>query len=364
MTARFKLDIDNTQLINNYNLIKNRVSNPDNIIGCCIKSNAYGLGMIKVADILNKNDNHCWFCVQSKDEGVELRKSGFKNRIIIISSIFSWEIQDILEYNLTPVISTLNILNIFIDQAKDNELNTPFKIHLMFESGMNWLGLQENDILKAVEKCKQYQSIIELEGIATHFATSDDEGDEGKKFFEMQMNSFLEIKSKTLEILPSISYFHCANSGAIMNYDQSHLNIIQPGILLYGLYEGSQRLGFEFVGKLKTHLTCIRKINKGEKVGYSNNFIATKDSVIATLPIGYANGFMRLNSGKLQVQINGEIFNQIGNIGMNSMMIDISNAKNKINEEDKVLIIESAKDIRKLANNCLTIDYEIITSFK
>jgi alanine racemase len=382
MKERIELIIDNLALENNYDLIKKTTNNGTNnspIVACCIKSNAYGFGMLKVASILRSKDENCWFCVQSLAEGIELRKAGFKNRILIISAIFSWEVYGVIEYSLTPIISTHKILNHFIqalsqdrgdrgDNREDED--SPFLVHLMFESGMNWLGMQDQSILEAVEICNQNRELLKLEGIATHFATSDAPEENGQAFFKRQLENFLSIKSKSLATYPDINYFHAANSGAIMNYTHSHLDIVQPGILLYGLFEDSYKKGFKLIGSLKTYITCIKKISKGEAVGYSNTFIAPRDSIIGTLPIGYYNGISRANSGQLVVIINDQKFPQVGNIGMNSMMIDLTsydgngNLIETVKDEDEVTVISTSECVNDMAKNCNTISYEIVTALR
>jgi alanine racemase len=362
MKKRATLFISQSKLINNYHEIKKQ--KPNSIIACCVKSNAYGLGLENVVKILANQDPSCWFCVRNIEEGIQIRKLGYSNRVLIISTIFSFELDEIIKYKLTPVISNFTCLKELAKLNKHHEINT-FPIHLFYESGMNWLGFSRNDLIEAIEFA--LNNNLEIEGIATHYSSSDDEK---REYYHKQIHNFNTLKKEIKKLYPKVKYFHSANSGALLSEEEISRDILQPGLILYGLFPSDyiqnlalkKHFNFQFIARLVSYITSIKKVKTSEGVGYGPSFFTEKEINIGVIPLGYYNGISRLNSNKLVVQIKNKYFNQVGNVSMNSIIINLKNEK--IDDEETVTIFETSEEIDKIAKNSQTINYEIITNLR
>ena len=324
-----------------------------------IKANAYGHGMVEVATELNKLGIN-YFGVAFADEGVILRQNGFTQNIIVLVPETNGNAKLCVEMDLTPVIYSYEFAETLSREALASGKTA--KGHLFIDTGMNREGLRPHMALGFMQKAVTLPN-LKIEGICTHFATSTS----NMNFAEDQLTLF----NKTLDELKShgfeFQYKHAANSGAIINLPGSRFNLVRPGMTLYG-YPPSEDMGDKLslkpVMTLKTKVVSVRRIYKGDTVGYGLEYISDQERNIATIPIGYGDGYFRNLTHKAQCLINGKRYDFVGTICMDVSMIDVGD--DYINIGDEVVLIGTQKDefisAYELANLIGTIPYEITSA--
>lgn len=328
------IEIDLNKIRANYQTIKQKANGA--LICPVIKDNAYGHGSIRLAKLYEELKAD-YFAVSNIDEALILRKENIKTPILILGYTPIDRIKEVKDYDITQCIYSLKY-------AKEiNDLNILIKAHLKIDTGMNRLGFKDEEEILETIKLKN----LSFEGIFTHFSDVDD-----KAFTERQFKEFNKIIDSLKDKGITFKIRHCANSGSLFKYPEYNLDMVRPGIVLYGLggYQGlTQAL------ELKSIISHIKTVNKGEYIGYNRLFKASKDLKVATIPIGYGDGYLRINSGKNVVYINNKEAHILGNICMDQMMVDVSDIDCKL--YDEVLIYG---DLEKIAKNIDTISYELI----
>jgi len=314
-----------------------------------VKANAYGHGsteMTKTLMSLGLSN----FGVATLEEASELIEAKIKCNILILGSIHDNEILEAIKKNIIFTVYDLDQLNL-INGLKSKKIS----FHLKIDTGMNRLGIGINEIEETI-KVIQNNNNLNLEGVYTHFPESEKiESD----FTKNQIYQFNKIIKRYKSNIENIKFFHMANSAGIINYPDSHLNMVRPGILIYGLAESRGNNLFP-VMKLKSSIIKIRSLNKGESVSYGRTFIAEKNMKIGVIPIGYADGLPRFLSNKGFVIYKERKCKIIGRVCMDLTIIDLTECLNpKVNDE--VIVFDdsqyTAKDISLIAK---TIPYEII----
>lgn len=300
-----------------------------------VKANCYGLGIKCVKSILLGGANY--LSVSSLEEALKIRKIT-NTRILVLEPIDTKYIDKAHKNNITLTISSLEYLN----KVKNKE----FTCHLKINTGMNRLGISSNKELNEVYKIIK-DSNIKLEGIYTHIYKSSD-----KILTEKQFKCFESI-TKDID-LNEFEIIHIPNSETITNYKKKdYVNGCRMGIIMYGF---SNNLKLESVFTLKSKIIEIKHIKKGDTVGYDGNYKATKDELIGIVPIGYADGIIRKNTGRY-VYINNNRYQIVGNICMDMLFVLIDE---NVKLNDEVLIIKDNNHINEIANYLDTINYEVM----
>ena len=340
-----RLEVDIHKFLENVNQIQKYVEGKQ--VMPVLKANAYGTYINSRINIIRKFPI---VAVALVDEGVSLRKIGYCGDILILNQPSKEEIPMITENSLTVGLSEISFLESCIQE------NASFPIHIEIETGMNRTGVpisQLENFLDALKKSK-----LQVKGIYSHFSSADCD----RAYTEKQIDLFktaLEIASKK-EM--KFQYIHISASNGLLNYKLPFTNLVRPGILLYGYepYKDSNKtLPVQPICALKTEITFLKKVKKGEAISYSQNYVCEKDSLIATIPIGYGDGYRRCLSNKGYVVIHGKKARIVGNICMDSCMIDVSEIDCQIG--DTVNIIEEQTiPLDIVAEECETINYEIL----
>jgi alanine racemase len=314
-----------------------------------IKANAYGTYINKQIDLIN---NYEIVAVAIAEEAKYLRENGYKGEILILNQPDISDIETILKYDISSGTSNIEFLKQLVLKGKRA------KIHLELETGMGRTGikLEENETI--CFKIKE-NPLIEVEGVYTHFAVAD----EDKEYTNLQIERFnrgLEIIKK---YFPNIKYIHYSASNGILNADNTNCNTVRPGIIMYGYepFEGAyKKINLKPVARLKSKINFVKKINKGDSVSYGRIFIAEKETIVATVPIGYADGIRRSMTGA-NVVVNGRLAKIIGKVCMDSFMIDVTDIPN-VNVGDTVFIWDNENiTLNDVAKKCNTINYEILS---
>ncbi|MDE2027963.1 MAG: alanine racemase [Candidatus Omnitrophica bacterium] len=331
-----------------------------------IKADAYGHGMMQVAEALNNAGCKYW-TVSNTGEGVSLRAMGFKEqKILLIESTLTLEAKEIVAYNLTPT-----VCNIEMAQALDYwaaEAGKQVPVHIKVDTGMGRLGVTEEEALDFVETVRRECPHLILEGIYTHLPLADTDRD----FTVAQMRRFRDIVFALENQDLTFTYVHASNSMGLGDYKSELFNLARPGIMLYGIYpreDLKEKVHLKPVMSIKARILFVQPIAKGRGISYGHTFKAKEDMIVAVLPIGYSNGYLRALSNKAFVLVEGVRCPVVGRVTMDQIIVDItpvtlSGQVPKIGDE--VVIMGSQKDecigANELAHWADTISYEILCS--
>lgn len=350
-------EISLINLAHNLNFIRAASGNSEII--AIVKANAYGHGIVEISRELSRLGVK-FFGVAFSDEGVILRKAGIENTIIVLVPETNSNTKKCVDYNLTPVVYSLDFIHELNSYAAES--GKTVNAHLFIDTGMSREGIAPKNALDFMKQSAQY-SAVNINGICTHFATSTSDIVFAKKQ--------LELFNSTIDVLEKAGFWfelkHAANSGAMVKLPESKFNAIRPGLTLYGVppsYENDIDYALRPIMSVKTSVISVREINRGDTVGYSFAYVSDKKTKIATLPIGYGDGFLRALTNKAQCLINGKRYNLVGTICMDVCMADVLD--DDIKEGDEVVIIGSqysesisAYELAELAG---TIPYEILAA--
>lgn len=357
------VEIDLNQLDENIKNIKNKVK--DKKIIAMIKADAYGHGSFEIAKELEKNSVKA-FGVAIYQEAKELRNKGIKSEINIFSYTPEWFIEDSIKEDFILNCLDYEYAKILSDKAL--KLGKKAKVLIAIDTGIGRLGFLPSDkSIEEIEKISKLKGIV-MQGIYTHFSESDNKD---KKRTKTQLDKFLFVLKNLESKKVKFKDYHSANSGAIVDCEETYFNCVRPGLIMYGYYPSNEvkkdRIKVKPILSLKAKIIQIADLSKGQGISYGSTFITKNDhTLIATLGLGYADGYFRSLSNRGKVLINGNIVNQVGRVCMDHIMVDVTNVKN-IKKLDVATIIGQDMDKEQWADDiALTVDtisYEILTSF-
>jgi len=330
----------------NFKYIAAKLSKENKIIAV-IKAYAYGLGDIEIAKTLESLGVD-FFWVADFDEGVQLRKGGI-HLPIIVANPGTKSLKTVLEHNLEPVIYSHKMLDLY------SSTQTPIDIHIKFNTGMNRYGFEANDVHPILEKLAQHPN-LKLKSICSHLASSDDPQKDG--FSKQQIELFNSISANINAKLHREVPTHILNSNGTLRFPIKSSEWIRLGISLFG---GLHHDDLKQIFTLKSVISQIRSIEKGDSVGYQNSFIAEEKMKIAVIPVGYADGLNRkLGNSSGHVLINHKKCPIIGDISMDSFMADVTQVD--VEEGSEVIIFSPEHSVSLLASELDTIPYEIMAT--
>ncbi len=320
-----------------------------------VKAAGYGSGSSEIGSVM-EHSGADYLTVAYTDEGVELRQKGSRLPIMIMNTEEA-AFDTLLAYNLEPEIYSFKLLNSFISFLEEREAEE-FPIHIKLDTGMHRLGFTENELEELV-RLLRYNNRVKVQSVFSHLAGSDDPVHDD--FTSRQSEMFLR---STKTIASGLGYDflkHLSNTSAIFRHPQLQLNMVRLGIGLYGYDSNSEvQKRLKTVASLKTSVSQIKEIAAGESVGYSRKGIVTRDSRIATVRIGYADGYPRiLSNGKGHMLVNGRLAPVIGNICMDMTMLDVTDIE--VTEGDEVIVFNEDLKVSEVAEWASTIPYEILT---
>ena len=322
-----------------------------------IKADAYGHGIVRIARELTNYSQVAYLGIAHIKEGVMLRKKGINRPILAMSCVDSFDLNMMDEFEITPVVHSLFLLDRIIEFAKNK--GKRIKVHLKFDTGMARLGIREEEVEKAINVCLKNTDYLNVDGIMSHF--SDSESD--FEWTERQLNRFKRIVKAFEDSGIMIRLKHIANSGAIISSKKTHLNCVRPGLFMYG-YAPSLKLknniDLKPVLEIQSQLVNIHRLKKGEGISYGRTFTADKDMKVGVVAFGYADGLFRSLSNRMHCIVNGKRVKQIGTICMDMFMCDLSDVK--ANVSDTVIIMNEELTAYELAEKSGTIPYEILTN--
>jgi alanine racemase len=348
------LEINLNSISHNLSFFKSKLK-PTTKMMVMVKAFGYGNGGFEIAKLLEHHKVD-YLGVAFADEGISLINAGISLPIMVLNPETT-SFSSIIQYKLEPEIYSLKGLNAFLKIAQQRKLKQ-YPIHIKLDTGMHRLGFSaENlDELIAVLKGNKY---VNVKSILSHMATSDDL--EHQDFANSQIDLFEKLSSKLTAELKIKPIRHILNTSGISNFPQAQYDMVRLGIGLYGVSNDSEEQKYlENVGTLKSIISQIRTIKVGESVGYGRRFVAEKQTKIATIPIGYADGISRhWGNGLGFVTINNQKAAIVGSICMDMLMVDITGINCK--EGDSVIIFGESPSVSFIAEQLKTIPYEILT---
>ncbi|MBS7254921.1 bifunctional UDP-N-acetylmuramoyl-tripeptide:D-alanyl-D-alanine ligase/alanine racemase [Flavobacterium branchiicola] len=349
------LEINLDSISHNLNYYKSKLASDVKIM-VMVKAFGYGNGGLEIAKLLEHHKVD-YLGVAFADEGISLKNGGVKLPIMVLNPE-STSFPSIIQYQLEPEIYSLKGLNAFLKIAKEKNLKD-FPIHIKLDTGMHRLGFEENTIEELIETLK-HNSSVRVQSVLSHLATSDEPKHFG--FVEKQIALFEQLSSKLIAELNINPIRHILNTSGISNFPNAQFNMVRLGIGLYGVSnDPTEQKYLENVGTLKSIISQVRVIPSGDSVGYGRRFMAQKETKIATIPIGYADGISRLWGNEVGfVTIKNQKANIVGSVCMDMLMVDVSHIDCK--EGDSVIIFGESPTVVEMAAALKTIPYEIMTS--
>jgi alanine racemase len=312
-----------------------------------VKADAYGHGAIVLSRELHQMGIER-FGTATVLEAIELRKAGIQTPVVVLSGMTVSQLPLLLQYDLIPSVYEFEFLKALDEFTTKHQREV--SIHLKVDTGMGRLGFQPEDAAVVLQQRYPY---VRVEGVYTHFANADVQDDD---YTRLQLQRFVNFLH---ESDVHVRYRHAANSAAILNFPQSHLDLVRPGLILYGLSPANAVIAQHPILSLKSRIIVLRRIAKGETIGYGRTFQAERDSLIATLPIGYADGLRRNLSNRLEVEVCGKMCQIAGTISMDLCMLDVTDVADQVQLQEEVTFIGPRTTCWDWANLLETIPYEI-----
>lgn len=356
MNHRTYLKIDLNKLEHNFNCVRNKLPSDVKILGV-IKANAYGHGAVEIGKFL---DDKCdFFGVACIEEAVELKKAEIKTPILILGRVFPFDIETAVKYDVRIPIFSYKDAVVLSNEAVKQEKNVPF--HFCIDTGMSRIGFQVSD--ESANICKSITELpnIFAEGLFSHFATADEndlskaveQRNKYKKFCKMLSDREVEIPIK-----------HLNNSAGIMNFDE-YFDMCRMGIITYGLYPSDEVdkgiLDLEPIMSWHAKISHVKELEPNREISYGGTFKTDKITKVATVPVGYADGFPRCLSNKGRVIINGKYAKILGRVCMDQFMVDVSDIECNVNDE--VVLFGTQKNahifLEELSNSAYSFNYEL-----
>lgn len=360
MEKRTWAEIDLDALAHNMREIR-KITNPNAQIMAVVKADAYGHGVKECAKTLLENGADR-FAVATLDEAKELRNIFSDVPILILGSSMEEEAREIIKNEIMPNVYTYEFAKALSDTAL--ELDKKVKVHVKLDTGMSRIGFvvrdgDNDDLIDEIVKISELP-MLEIEGIFSHFAVSDEDRDD---YTRLQFNRFMGVCNALEKRGVKIPIKHICNSAGIMMYPEYHLDMVRPGVIMYGMYPSNfvdkTRLDLKYVMSLKSVITYVKDIEPGRGVSYGVEYIADGVARIATVPVGYADGYLRMLAGKAKIAVNGKLFPIAGRICMDQCMIDVTSVNNIKRGDEALIFGDGAVTVDDVAGWIGTINYEV-----
>lgn len=350
----------------NLDAIAQNVRNIKELIGekkvlmAVVKGNAYGHDILEVSSVVLKN-GASRLAVARLEEGIFLRKAGVAVPILILGLTLKQQAELLVSYNITPAVCEYEMIEKLSESAiKEDKV---IKVHLKVDTGMGRIGIFSHDILSFIKKVRALKN-VEIEGIFTHFSVADEKN---KTYTEEQFKKFMEVLTLLEKEEIRIPIKHVGNSATLLDLPHMWLDLVRPGISIYGLYpstEVKKTIKLIPAHSFRTRIVFLKELSSGEYISYGRTYTTIKKRTkIASLPVGYADGYNRLLSNQGEVLVRGRRFPIIGRICMDQCMIDVSSLR-EVKIGDEVVLWgrqgEEEITVEEISEKIGTINYEIV----
>lgn len=362
MKTRTEVSINLDAVEYNYNQIRKKIPNTTKLLAV-IKADAYGNGAVPISQFL---DDKCdFFGVACINEAVELKQAGIKSPVLILGRVFTEDYAEVVKHDIRIPIFNMHDAKKLSAQAVKQNKTIPF--HFCIDTGMSRIGFQatEESANMCADICKLPN--IEAEGLFSHFATADEEDLTKALAQREKFDSFVKMLEERNINIP---IKHINNSAGIMNFDKCY-DMCRMGIVLYGLYPSEEvdknLLSIKPVMSWKTRISYIKELEADREISYGGTYKTSEKRTIATIPVGYADGYPRILSNKGRVLIGGQYAPIVGRVCMDQMMVDITDLTGLIEVADEVVLIgkqgENSISMEEVANNAYSFNYELSCRF-
>lgn len=349
------LEVNLNAILHNINIHKSLLKKETKMMAM-VKAYSYGLGGYEIAEFL-QHHHIDYLGVAYADEGVDLRKNGITVPIMVMNPE-QHSYSSIIDFNLEPEIYSFRVLELFAQQLSQKGIQTKYPVHIKLETGMHRLGFKDIEIDELIDKLKHYN--LKVASVFSHLSSADDPAE--KEYSYGQIEVFRKSSEKLISGLGYQPIRHILNTSGIVNYREYQFDMVRIGIGMVGVSSNPEVKKYLVSAvSFKTVISQISTIAEGDSIGYNRRFRAEKNTRIATIPVGYADGIPRLIGNKNgSVGIGKQIFPIVGNVCMDMMMIDIGDYPAQ--EGDEVIIFNSEPTLENFADYCKTIPYEVLTS--
>ncbi|WP_333861298.1 alanine racemase [Clostridium sp.] len=352
-----EINLDN--LLYNIGQIKSKIGDKE-LVGV-IKADAYGHGAVEVAEVLLEAGINR-FAVAVLEEAIELRKNKVEVPIMVLGIIPDAFLDEIIDYDIEPIVPSYDYADkLFkLAQGKDKKI----KVHIALDTGMGRIGFPiESDSVEEISKISKLPN-MEIQSLFSHFSTADEVD---KVYSYEQFKKYELLYEELIKKNVKINMRTISNSAAIMELPDTYCDLVRPGIIMYGYYPSAEvekkNLSIKPIMTLKANVVYVKTLESGSYIGYGRKFKCARKSIIATLPLGYADGYTRRLFGKAKVIINGKFAPVVGNICMDQCMIDVTDV-GKVNVGDEVILIGEKNGLKFNADDIAeiigTISYEVL----
>ena len=350
-------EIDLKALVFNYRQIKRHIPKGVFILAV-VKADAYGHGALPVSLKLEKMGVE-YLGVAIPEEGVELRKGGVKAPILIFGGIFKGDAEEIIRYGLTPVVFDIESLKHLSKAAEKRKKKA--RVHIKVDTGMGRLGVPFELFPAFLKDLRKYPD-IEIEGLLSHFSMTDGE----KVYSAYQWKKYQEGLAMAREMGIFSRYLHMASSATLTTFPSYSGNLVRPGIMLYGSYPSpviEKLIELRPVLTLKTRIHFLKSVPTGSRISYGGTFVTRRKSLIATLPVGYADGYSTFLSNQGEVLIRGRRAPVVGRVCMDLIMVDVTDIPGASKGDEVILIGRQGREritADEIARKIGSIPYEVL----
>ncbi len=321
-----------------------------------VKADGYGHGAVQVSRTALKNGADC-LAVAVPEEGLELRNAAIDCPILVFGLIQPYEAWKPVEAGLEQTVCSVELLEALDQESRNSGVVTP--VHVKVDTGMGRIGLAPADVVEFARKVAACAN-LQLKGLYSHFSCADEKD---KSFTHTQMARFQEVRGALAAAGIDIPVKHIANSAGVLDFPEAHFDLVRPGIMIYGLYPSQDvshsvelRPAMSFV----TRVCHVKRVPAGTPIGYGATFVTSRESVIATMPVGYADGYRRLLTNKGEVLVRGTRVPLVGRVAMDMCMLDVT-AVPGVRVGDEIVLFGKGLPVEEMASLIGTINYEVVT---
>ena len=359
--SRIYAEIDMDAIAENFRKMREKI-NPDTKMAAVIKTDGYGHGAVPIAQMMEKEDYIWGYAVATVSEALVLRRHGIKKPILILGYTFEEDYETLIRQEIRPVVFKMDMARQMSEAAV--RLNRTLYIHIGLDTGMSRIGFADNDeSVKIIQKISELPG-LSIEGMFTHFSRADELD---KSTARKQFSRYLAFVEKLEAAGVSIPLKHVSNSAALMELPQMNLDMVRAGISIYGIYPSDEvsreSIRLKPAMSLHSRIVYIKEIAPGTEVSYGGTFVADHPMRIATIPVGYGDGYPRMLSNKGSVLIRGKRAKILGRICMDQFMVDISDIP-EAQELDEVVLVGEQKGekitVDELGALCGRFPYEFV----
>lgn len=332
-------EVDLDAITENIETIKKKIKSDTKIIPV-IKADGYGHGAIPIARAVESEQAIWGFGVATVEEAHALREKGIKKPLLILGYTFPYSYEKMIEEEIRPTVFMLDVAQLLSEKAL--ELGKVCRVHIKVDTGMTRIGMHPDE--EGIELVRQISKLpgIEIEGIFTHFATAD-EADKTKSYHQMEMfQKFVEKIERNLGL--KIPMKHCSNSAGILDMPEANMDAVRAGIIIYGLWPSKEvqeerEVELKPALTLKSRIVYVKMVTANQEISYGGTYITVRDTQVATICIGYGDGYPRSLSNIGHVLINGQKAPILGRVCMDQFMVDVTDIKGEVCVGDVVILI-------------------------